>query len=372
MSNVLSNAFDLSINQVFNLIKTIGRTQTVMVQGRMGSGKSSLLKMLAAEFPEHTPVYFDCTTKDLMDLGVPKVTTHENGNEFVTFPTNEELGLHLDKPVILMFDEWGKNKSIKLATLRVMLERQLGNRKLHPDSIVFATTNLSGENVGDTLEAHARNRLMIVRMRKSTAEEWVQDYAINAGIHEVLVAWVLRETPQVFQSYEEVENPDAPEPAGNPYIFHPKAVGRMAFTTHRSIAAASPLMYAREQMDEETFRAALAGTVGVRAASDLASYVKLAEEMPTLEEIKENPKAARIPTSPAAVCMVIMRTLNTLSRDWVNAWMDYFMRMQPEEQALFVLSARHEKYKHREMVMTNKKYTEWCLKNQHLFAADKK
>jgi hypothetical protein len=32
---------------------------------------------------------------------------------------------------------------------------------------------------------------------------------------------------------------------------------------------------------------------------------------------------------------------------------------------------RHEKYKHREVVMTNKKYTEYCLKNQHLFNADK-
>ena len=70
--------------------------------------------------------------------------------------------------------------------------------------------------------------------------------------------------------------------------------------------------------------------------------------------------------------MVIMRTLNTLDRSWINAWMEYMERLDAPEQAMFALSVRSQKYKHRELVMTNKKYTEWCLKNQHLNMADKK
>ena len=212
-------------------------------------------------------------------------------------------------------------------------------------------------------------------MRKATAEEWVEDYAINAGIHPVMISFVLREVPQVFQSFEDVtsSNPDDDlDKGGNPYIYHPKAVGRTSFWTHRSAEAASDIMYVKDQMDATTFHAALAGTVGIRGASDLVSYFRIADEMPLAEDIKENPKTAKIPSNPAAVCMVIMRTLNTLDRTWINAWMDYVVRLDPQEQAIFSNLVRGEKYKHRELVMTNKKYTDWCLQNQHFYTADKK
>jgi hypothetical protein len=69
--------------------------------------------------------------------------------------------------------------------------------------------------------------------------------------------------------------------------------------------------------------------------------------------------------------MVITRTLNVLDRSWINAWMDYLNRLEAPEQALFVQSVRNKKYKNHELVMTNKKYTEWCMANQHLNHTDK-
>jgi energy-coupling factor transporter ATP-binding protein EcfA2 len=377
--NINTRMLDLNINQVYNLIKTIGAKRTVLVEGHMGSGKTSIGRMLAADLKDtHTFVYFDCTTKDLMDLGAPKVMKwDETGEEYLTMVPNEELGLHLQKPIILMFDEIGKNKGIINGVRRILLERTVHGRKLHPDSIVFATTNLGAENVGDIFPAHSRNAITVVRMKKATAEEWAEDFAINAGIHPTLIAWVLREAPHVFQSFEDVTatgadiDKDVSE-GGNPYIYHPKAAGRTAFFTHRSAEAASDYMHFKNEMDATTLHAALAGTVGVRAASDLISYMKIADDMPAIEDIKENPKTAKIPSNPAAVCMVIMRTLNTLDRTWVNAWMDYLVRLDPIEQALFSHSVRSEKYKHRELVMTNRKYTEWALNNQHMHQADKK
>ena len=375
MANINTAMLDLDINQTFNLIKAVGQKRTVIVEGHMGSGKTSIGRMLAEEYKDtHTFVYFDCTTKDLMDLGAPKVLRwDETGEEYLTMIPSEELGIHLQKPVILMFDEIGKNKGIINGVRRILLERAVYGKKLHRGSFVFGTTNLGAEKVGDIFPPHSRNAVTFVRMRKSNAEEWVNNFAINAGIHPVMMSWVLREVPQVFQSFEEVADPDAAETdGGNPYIYHPAASGRTAFTTHRSCEAASDIMYVREQMDDKTFHAALAGTVGVRAAADLVSYIKIADDMPTALEIKENPRTAKVPSNPAAVCMVIMRTLNTLDRSWVNAWMDYLVRLAAPEQALFSNAVRSEKYKNRELVMTNKKYTDWCMQNQHLHAADKK
>ena len=79
--------YALSIDQTAEAIKAIGSKRTVLVQGHMGSGKSSLLKMLAAELSTHTPVYFDCTTKDLGDITIPNIAKMDDGTGYVTYLT---------------------------------------------------------------------------------------------------------------------------------------------------------------------------------------------------------------------------------------------------------------------------------------------
>ena len=116
-------------------------------------------------FPDHAMVRFDCTNKGLGDLFLPNMADL-NGAAFVRFVPNEELGVHLNKPIILNFDEIGKaDKSVIKGVRRVLLERMIGTQKLHPDSIVFATTNLGLEGLGDLLPAHYHTDTQAIRFR---------------------------------------------------------------------------------------------------------------------------------------------------------------------------------------------------------------
>lgn len=356
--------YELSIEQTADLIATIGGKRTVLVEGHMGTGKSSLLKLLAARYPDHTPVYFDCTTKDLGDLMVPNIVGDAAAaRDYVTFSPNEEFGLQHGKPVILMFDEFGKaNPMVKQGVARVLLERVIGTRPLPEGSIVFGTTNLGAEHVGDQLVAHQRNRLMIVRMRKPDALEWI-GWGFNNGVDPILLAWV-KDNPGVFQTFEEVQ------PEDNPYIYHPRDPGRLAFVTPRSLEAASDVLKVRHLMDDETTTSALIGTIGARAAMDMMAYVKLASQMPSLEEIKVRPAQAVVPNSPAAVCMVVFRTLVNIAEDWVDNWMTYLERLDAEAQAMFANGVCAKGYAKQSVVMTNKKFQDWVIKNRHLYSAD--
>ena len=77
MTNQAQAMYALSLDQCVNLIKTVGDKRTILAQGDMGNGKSSMLTTLAKDLPTHTPVYFDCTTKDLGDLMIPSLQSVE-------------------------------------------------------------------------------------------------------------------------------------------------------------------------------------------------------------------------------------------------------------------------------------------------------
>ena len=355
-----TSMYALSLDQIANAIKVGGSKRTVLVQGHMGTGKSSLLKMLAREFPNHAPCYFDCTTKDLGDISIPSLQTIDEQG-FVRFVPNEELGMHLAKPIILMIDEYGKaNPAVKNAMLRLMLERN----GCHTGSIIFATTNLGAEGVGDLLPPHARNRITVLTARKSTNMEWIE-WGINNDIDHTLLGWC-KDNPQLFYSFEDIKNPD-----DNPYIYHPQQQ-RQSFVTPRSLEAASDWLKDRASYDDVSLMALLIGTIGERAAMDLNAFVKLADQLPSLESIKKDPMNATVPNTAAAVAMVVFRTLTNIEREWVDAWMDYMNRLDKEAQGMFANGIRKPKYSRQNIVMTNKKFTTWAMANNYLFTADKK
>jgi energy-coupling factor transporter ATP-binding protein EcfA2 len=356
--------YALSLDQIATAIKVGGNKRTVLVQGHMGTGKSSLLNVLARELPKHTACYFDCTTKDLGDITIPKLATIDDAG-YVTYVTNEELGVHLGKPIVLMIDEYGKaNPAVKNALLRLMLERKIGSYTLHRDSLIFATTNLGAEGVGDLLPPHARNRMTVINARKPSNIEWIE-WGINNGIDHSLLGWA-KDTPQLFASFEDVRDPEE-----NPYIYHPRDQ-RAAFVTPRSLEAASDWLKQREHIDDQTLTGCLLGTIGARGAMDLMAFVKLADQLPSLDSIKMSPDTATVPSSAAAICMVVYRALATMERDWVDAWMTYLVRLDPEAQGMFANGVRAPKYSKQSVVMTNRKFTDWAMAHNYMFAADKK
>ena len=358
--------YALSLDECVASIVANGANRTLLVQGDMGTGKSSMLDMLEEELPDHAPCYFDCTTKDLGDIMIPNIVDAGTDKSYVRFSTNEELGAHLDKPIILMIDEYGKaNPGVKNALLRLMLERKAGSYTLHPDSVVFATTNLGAEGVGDLMLPHQCNRVTVVTSRKPTNMEWIE-WGLNNDVDHMVLGWA-KDTPQLFQSFTEVGDPE-----DNPYIFHPKAVDRAAFVTPRSLEAASDWLKVRDSLTHNALTGNLIGTIGARGAMDLMAYVSLADQMPTLEDIKTSPKTAKIPDSAAGVCMVVFRTLGSIEKEWINQWMDYLLRLDKEAQGMFANGVRAKKYKKQSLVMTNKKFTDWAMNNNFLFAADKR
>ena len=374
MSNA-TELYALNLTEATALVRYSGDT-TVLVQGHMGTGKSSMLKMLAQELPTHTACYFDCTTKVLGDITIPNVVNMTSGmrnaidddsESFVRYVTNEELGVHINKPIILMIDEYGKaNPAVKNALLRLMLERKMGSRTLHKDSLIFATTNLGSEGVGDLLPAHARNRITVIHTRKPTNVEWIEDFAINNGIDHTMIAWVA-ETPQLFASFTDIK-----DPSENKLIYHPADPSRVSFVTPRTLEKASNWLKVRDKLSSKVLMSALIGTIGAEAATNLSAFVRVADQLPSLDSIKKDPMNAKVPDSPSATCMVVHRTLQTIEKTWMDAWMQYMGRLEKDAQNMFVMQVRRTNYSRQKEVTGNGLFTNWCMANNYVFATEKK
>lgn len=344
----------INLSEATDLVASIGDSVTVLVTGPMGCGKSSILKSLASRFPDYHSIYLEAQTLDLGDLQMPVPK-----GDVVSFVPNEALGIHLDKPVILMLDEIGKaSRAVLNACLRLMLERKLGGFSLPQGSIVFATTNRMSEGLGDVIPPHLRNRLCQVSVTKPTAMQWIEEWAIPNRVHPVIIGTVM-EFPQMLEDDIYIE-----DPGNNNYIFHPKSP-RTAFVTPRSLEKASCILNQTKGMSDDVRIHALFGTVGEAAAMDIMTMHRLDEELPAWEKILKDPEGVKVPKSAAAACMLVAKACMRIERETFADWMLFCGRMTKETQALFARTImRGDK---RALAATNREFVSWASSNSFLF-----
>ena len=97
----------LSLQETAEAIADFGHKVPMFVCGEPGIGKSSMLKVLAQQYPDYEIAYIDCTLLDLGDFALPY--TEMAGDMKVTkFAPNARFKMHTGKPVIVMLDEIGK------------------------------------------------------------------------------------------------------------------------------------------------------------------------------------------------------------------------------------------------------------------------
>ena len=362
----------LSLNEFANAIATVGSDVTIIGQGEPGIGKSSMLKAVAKRFPDYEVAYIDCTLLDLGDFALPYTELASSGGEEIKvtkFAPNARFKFQSGKPVIVMLDEIGKAmKAVKNVLLTLMLEKRIGDMNLPEGSIVFGTTNLATDGVGDSLEAHARNRVCFVTVRKPSAgfgadgsvdnDSW-GSWALENDIAPEIIAWV-KQFPHALESYTDSAQKD------NPYIFNPTRAGQSAFVTPRSLEKASHIAKKRSQLGESVTISALAGTIGESAARDMQAFFTVVDKLPTWEAICESPSSAKVPDDAVAKCILVFSAITRVDKDTLPKWLKYADRLDKELQALFARSVVKSSSK-QAMAVSNKEFVKWATDNQWLF-----
>ena len=337
----------LSASQVVSLIAAVGDKRTVIVEGENGIGKTALFHMLRKlpKFADHIAVQpIDCTQLSDGSVWMPDLD-RENGvsrelpNERFGVSASNQLGVNNSKPILVGLDEIAKAPQfIKNVLAPIIYERRVGNLSMPEGSVVVCFTNLSIEGLGDSIQAHLRNRLVFVKMRKPSADEWVK-WATDNRVNPMIIAFVSNE-PRVMQSFLDYEKGGMFEgkdlSKDNGFIFNPKSM-QLAYATPRSLVAASDILDAGlGVLDDDTLEAALTGTVGATTAEALSSFIRFGREICEYSRVIKSPDTAPLSDNPTAQLIQVFQFVTRVAdRTEAEAIVKYVWRMRAEMQSIF-------------------------------------
>ena len=365
----------VSIKELRKLIPLIAEDLTVVVQSEPGCGKTSLLSMIAEdngdkwrspkdgtsiEGDKYDYIYVDCPVKDMSDIGmtIPNHTTKQ-----LEYYVSSLFNLDDPRPKYILLDEFMKSpKLLQVVFTRMMLEHMAGDRALPKGSRLFATSNNASDGVGDSMLAHAGNRVCIVEMSKPSANEWLEwaGYPQNA-ISRVVRAFVSM-FPRCMASYKEGDIQK-----DNPYIFKPNG-GALSFVSPRSLAKCDVIVRNRDALGENATEVALAGTIGHSAAADMAAFLVLEKSLLDVKDIIKAPSTVDMPRDISAQLMIMFQAVDVLdTQDELTKFMSFVERIPSNEVqgVFFTMMLRNQKSI--KLARNNMKIADWAKHNHELF-----
>ncbi len=349
---------NVTIDELRKLIPTIGKELTPVIQSEPGCGKTSLLKMLEEDLGDaYDYIYVDCPVKDMSDIAMT-IPNHET--KTLDSYVGKLFKLDSPKPKVILLDEFMKSpKLLQVIFTRLMLERTVGDVSLPRESIIFATSNNASDGVGDSMLAHAGNRVCILKMQKPDVDTWLK-WATDNAINPLIRAWVYM-FPRSLASYTEGDQVD------NPYIFQPSKAN-LSFCSPRSLAKASVIVDNKEVLGDNAVMCALAGTIGASASADMSAFLSIEKSLPRFKDIIEKPTDIAMPTETSALLMLMFQATDTLStQEDLSSFMKFVNRIESSEiQAVFFTMMVRSKNGVR-LARNNSEIAKWATENHELF-----
>lgn len=348
----------MSIKELRNDIPLNGSSLTYIVQSEPGCGKTSLLTMMELDHGDkYDYIYVDCPVKDMQDIGM---TIPNHGSKSLEYYVSSLFKLDSPKPKIILLDEFMKSpKLLQVIFTRLMLERMVGDVPLPDGSIVFGTSNNASDGVGDSMLAHAGNRVCIVSMAKPTPNEWLE-WASDNGVSRIVRAFVAM-FPRTLASYTDGNQED------NPYIFQPKKM-QLSFCSPRSLAKCDVLVKNRDRMTENSLMCALAGTIGQSAAGDMSAFLSLERTLVDVKDIIKDPDGINVPEEISAQLMIMFQAVDVLeTQDELSKFMKFVNKIPSSEVQAVFFTMMMRNTKSIKLARNNMQISEWAKNNHELF-----
>lgn len=262
-------------------IKTCMKARLVpFIQGSPGMGKSAIVKEIADEYGLKL---IDCRLSSMEPtdlLGLPWINNGKaEFNPYNLFPLEDTPIPNGYEGWLLFLDEFNSaSKATQAAAYRVVLDREIGQHKLHSHCFVVAAGNLSTDNaIVNSLSTAMLSRVIHLHIGINI-EDWITDFAIPNNIDDRIIAYLAMNPEYLMQFDPEKEDETFPCP--------------------RTWQFVDKLIKANSHVVNEKIIPLLAGAVTLQQATAFVQFCKVSKDLITIEDIKKNPDI-NLPTDTA-------------------------------------------------------------------------
>lgn len=303
------------------------------VWGPPGVGKSDMIQAVARD-DKLEVVDFRMALRDPTDVkGFPMP---DQATKTMKFFRDAELPTK-GKGILFMDELNSAARATQAAGMQLCLDRKIGDYTLPEGwSIIAAGNRDTDMGVTNRMPSPLANRFTHYDYEVN-ADDWVQ-WAMNNNISAELIAFI-RFRAVLLHAHD------------------PKSAAH-AFATPRSWVAADQLR--QEEKNQTVAFHHVKGTVGDGPGAEYIAFIKMAAELPSVDEIKMNPDGAVVPQSPGAQWAIATALAVATTTSAFSKFMQYMVRMPTEYQATYVRDAIRKEPTIKKDVVFNK----WAVKNE--------
>lgn len=329
-----------------------------MISGSPGIGKSAVVRETADDYMLKM-VDVRLAQCDPTDLNGPLYIFEEKGKagyvpmetfplEGDPLPINEATG----KPYqgwLIFFDEINSAaKAVQAASYKVVLDRMIGQRNLHPNVVIMAAGNLETDNaIVEELSSALQSR-MIHFILASDYEAWL-DIAAKAQVVPEITSFI-RYKPTNLNNF-------APDKQGDEKTY---ACERTWFFANDLLTKGK-----LDINDRETALPLLAGTLGQGVAREFLAHARIfTNDLPSIQDIVNDPQTANVPTAPGHIYGMCGMMAAHAKPTIMAPLMEYMARYPMEYQALSLREMTRRDF----TLIQHPTVSAWTIKNGQHFS----
>jgi len=293
------------------------------IQSSPGMGKSSIVNDIGKTFNLEV-IDERLSTRSPVDLaGIPDFITNKNGTRTATFTPFDVYPLE-DSPRpankdgwLLFLDEFNAaSKSTQAAAYKLILDRMVGLRKLHPCTAIVCAGNLATDRaITNPLSTAMQSRVVHIEMVLSH-KEWLEDVALKQNYDPRIVA---------FLNYQ-----------SNYLMDFKPAHNEKTFCCPRTWEFMNRLVKGKEVTNDKTNL--YAGTITSGVAVEFVTFTKVYQNMPTIKQILADPSGMFVPHDPPTRWAVISHLMDKASPENFGDVCTYVNRFPADFRVLFFRS----------------------------------
>ena len=335
----------LNSAQLLPLVSNVLKAGLVpMIAGSPGIGKSDLVRSLAEQFNLYV-IDHRLSTSDPTDMSGLPATQGDKATflPFDLFPTEDTpLPINADgKPYdgfLLFLDEVNSApQSVQAAAYKLVLDREVGQHKLHPKCACITAGNLQTDGaIVNRLGTAMQSRLVHFEMA-ADSKEWLR-WAYGNGVDHRVTSYI-NYAPEKLHMFDPNHN-DKTFPCPRTWHFLSRYLDAVGTLTHQDVHA-------------------LAGTIGEGPAREFMAYCEIEKDLITYDQVVKSPAKVPLPTEPSTTYFLCGSLASKVEKKDLDKVVEFVSRLPIE----FQIVCFRDMLKRQKDLKKEKALRDWIIKN---------